>query len=77
MQSSAHYSVLKEEEEEIEGHFDDDLDVLRWDNDGKRIGFWNNDVGHVREANRDEEFFWLQDRLVRLYGVFQPIVSEL
>lgn len=77
MQSSAHYSVLKKQEEEIEGHFDDDLDVLRWDDDGKRIGFLNNDVGHVREANRDEEFFWLHDRLVRLHKVFQPIVSKL
>ena len=78
VQSSAHYSVLKEQEEEIEGHFDDDdLDVLRWDDNGKRIGFLNNDVGHVREANRDEEFPWLHDRLVGLYEVFQPIVSKL
>ena len=77
MQSSAHYSVLKEEEEEIEGHFDDDLDVLRWDNDGKRIGFWNNTVGHVKEANTDQEFPWLHDRLVRLHEVFQPIISKL
>lgn len=77
MQSSAHYGVLKKQEEEIEGYFDDNLDVLRWDDDGKRIGFLNNDVGHVREANRDEEFFWLHDRLVRLHKVFQPIVSEL
>ena len=39
MQSSVHYNVLKEQEEEIKGEFDDNLGVLRCDDDGKRIGF--------------------------------------
>lgn len=77
MQSSAHYSVLKKQEEEINGEFDDDLDVLKWDDAGKRVGFLDDTVGHVDEANRDEEFPWLHDRLVRLHKVFQPIISKL
>ena len=77
MQSSVHYNVLKEQEEEIKGEFDDNLGVLRCDDDGKRIGFWNNIVGDVGEANTDKEFPWLHDRLIRLHEVFQPIVSKL
>ena len=77
MQSSAHYNVLKEQEEEIMGEFDDDLGVLIYDDDGERIGFLNNTVGNVGEANTDEEFPWLHNRLVRLKEVFQRRVLEL
>ena len=77
MQSSAHYSVLKEQKEEINGKFDDNLGVLRWEDNGKHIGFLNDTVEHVSIANTNQEFSWLHDRLVRLYEVFQPIVLEL
>ena len=77
MESSVHYNFLKNQKEVINGKFDDNLEVLRWHDKGKRIGFWNNTVGHVDEANTDEEFPWLHNRLVRLHEVFQPIISEL
>ena len=76
MESSVHYNILKEQEEEIKGEFDDNLGVLRYD-DGKRIGFWNNTVGNVEEANTDQEFLWLHEKLVALHEVFQPIISKL
>ena len=76
VQSSAHYSVLKAQEEEINGRFDENLCVLRWEDNNQRIVFWNDTVRPVREANKDEEFPWLHNRLVRLYEVFQPIVKE-
>ena len=77
IQSLAHYSCLKKQKDIIKGQFDDDLGELKWDDRKKRIGFSNNTVGNVETANRDQEFSWLHDRLVRLYEVFQPRVLEL
>ena len=77
VQSSDHYSLLKAQKEEIEGQVDDNLGELRWVDDSKRIGFLNNTVGHVNAANREQEFSWLHDRLIRLQEVFQPRISEL
>ena len=77
VQSSDQYNVLEEQEESIKAQFHDNLGVLRWDGDGKRIGFLNDTVGHVSIANRDEEFSWLYDRLLKLHEVFKPIISEL
>ena len=77
VESSAHYSALKGQNEIIEGQFDDNLGELRWADDRKWIGFSNNTVGNVRTANTDREFSWLHDRLVRLHAVFQPRVLEL
>lgn len=81
VQSSAHYSVLKEQEEtingQINGQFDENLGVLRWEDENQRLVFWNDTVGHVEEANTDQEFPWLHNRLVRLHEVFQPIISQL
>ena len=77
VQSSAHYSVLKEQKETINGQFDENLDVLRWEDKNQRLVFWNDTVGPVEEANTAQEFPWLHDRLIRLYKVFQPIISEL
>ena len=77
VQSSAHYSFLKNRKEVINGAFDDNLGVLIWEDNSNRIGFLNNDVGNVRKANTDEEFSWLHDRLIRLHKVFKPHISEL
>ena len=77
MRSRVHYRVLKKRKEIINGEFDDNLGVLRWDDNGRRIGFLNDIVGPVSIANTDEEFSWLHDRLVRLHKVFQPHVLEL
>ena len=77
MRSAAHYNLLKEQKGEIEANFDDNLGELRWVENGKRIGFLNNTVGHVNAANRKQEFSWLHDRLVRLQEVFRPRVLEL
>ena len=77
MRESDHYSELEKQKEEIEGLFDDNLGELIWVENGKRIGFLNNAVGHVNEANRAEEFSWLHDRLIRLQEVFRPRVSAL
>ena len=76
VQSSAHYSVLKEQEESIEGQ-DENLGVLRWEDNNQRVVFWNDTVKHVSIANIAQEFPWLHNRLVRLHEVFQPIISEL
>ena len=77
VQSSAHYNVLEEQKEAINGEFDDNLGALIWEDNSKRIGFLNNDVGNVRRANTDEEFSWLHDRLIRLHKVFKLHISEL
>ena len=77
MRSAAHYNLLKEQKGEIEANFDDNLGELRWVENGKRIGFLHNTVGHVNAANRKQEFSWLHDRLVRLQEVFRPRVLEL
>ena len=77
MESPAHYRFLKGQKEEIEGLFDDNLEQLRWVDNGKRIGFLNNTVGHVNEANREQEFSWLHDRLIRLQEVFRPRVAKI
>ena len=77
LRSSDQYNVLEEQKERIKAQFDDNLDVLRWDDNGKRIGFLDDTVKHVSIANTDQEFPWLHDRLIRLHKVFQPIISEL
>ena len=77
VESSAHYSALKGQNEIIEGQFDDNLGELRWADDRKWIGFSNNNVRNVKTANTDQEFSWLHDRLIRLHEVFQPRVLGL
>ena len=83
LQSRAHYNALKAQGE-INGEFHEDLGELEWDGMGqykaigyKAIGFSNDTVGHVSTANRDEEFSWLHDRLIRLQEVFRSRISEL
>ena len=66
MQSSAHYSTLKAQKESIKAQFDDNLGVLRWEDNGKRIGFLRDSVEHVSQANRDEEFSWLHDKACQI-----------
>ena len=77
MQSSTHYSLLKKQKNIIKGQFEGNLGELKCDDNGKRIGFHDNNVGDVAEADRDEEFPWLRDRLVKLHKVFQPLVLKL
>ena len=77
MESSMHYDHLKTQQDTIQGQFEDILDELKWKDDKKWIGFSDNTVGHVRRADRDQEFPWLHDRLVRLHEVFQPRVLKL
>lgn len=77
MQSSDHYSVLEGQKKIIERQFDDNLGVLRWEDEARRIGFLDDTVGNVKRANTDQEFLWLHDRLVRLHEVFHPRVLEL
>ena len=79
MQSADHYSLLKKQKDDIEREFNPNLGELRWVDSGnaKRIGFMDDTVGPVNEANRDMEFSWLHDRLIRLQEVFRPRVSEL
>ena len=77
MQSFRHYNRLKNQKETIEGKFENNLGELKWEDSRKRIGFHNNNVGNVAEADRDEEFLWLRDRLVKLHTVFRPLVLEL
>lgn len=77
MQSSVHYSSLEKQKDIINGQFEVNLGELKWEDAKKRIGFFDNTVGHVSTANTDQEFSWLNDRLVRLHEVFQPRVLEL
>ena len=77
VQSSLHYSCLKEQQDTIQEQFTDSLSELKWQDDKQWIGFLDNTVGHVSRANTDREFPWLHDRLVKLHAVFQPRVLEL
>lgn len=77
MQLLTHYDYLKKQKDSIQEQFEDDLEELKCDDKGKRIGFHNNNVGNVAEADRDEEFLWLHNKLVRLHTVFRPLVLEL
>ena len=77
MRESAHYSELEKQKKEIEGLFDDNLGELIWVENAKRIGFLDNIVGNVSEANREQEFSWLHDRLLKLQEVFLPRVTNL
>ena len=77
MQSFTHYSLLKKRKDIIKEKFEGNLGELKWEDDGKRIGFSNNTVGNVSRADTHQEFSWLHDRLVRLHAVFQPLVLEL
>ena len=77
VRSSTHYSALKGQEAEIKEKVGADLDELIWQENKRPIRFSNDTVGHVSIANKDQEFSWLHDRLVRLYEVFQPRVSAL
>ena len=80
IQSPADYSRLKEQQDTIKGQFEDTLGELKWDDSkeliGFRIGFRDDTVGDVNEADTDKEFLWLHDRLVALHTVFQPLVGE-
>ena len=77
MESSAHYDHLKKQKDTIKGQFSENLGELKWMDDKKWIGFFDDTVGNVKKANTDLEFPWLHDRLIRLHEVFQPIISEL
>ena len=73
LRSPIHYSHLKN----VKGNLEAVLGELRWDDNKRWIGFFDNTVGHVREADTDQEFSWLHDKLVSLHTVFQPYVLEL
>ena len=77
VESTAHYSVLKEQKEIMERQFEDSLGELKWEDDRKQIGFSNSSVGNVMTANTDQEFSWLQDRLISLHKVFRSCILEL
>ena len=77
LQSLMHYSALKKQGAIIKNEFDNNLGELRWLDDKKCIGFSDATVGNVREANTDQEYPWLHDRLIRLHEVFQPRVLAL
>ena len=73
MQSFTHYNRLKEQKDTIKGKFEPPLgEELKWEDSKKRIGFLDDTVGDVKNANTDQEFSWLHDRLVKLHAVFQP-----
>ena len=77
MQSPTHYSHLKKQRDIIKGLFEDNLGELKWQDDKRWVGFFDNTVGHVSRVNTNQEFPWLHDRLVRLRVVFQLLVLEL
>ena len=75
MQSFTHYNRWKEQKDTIKGQLEDPLgEELKWEDSKNRIGFLDDTVGHVNEADTDQEFPWLHDRLVKLHAVFQPLV---
>lgn len=78
IRSPKYYSCLKKQKDIIKRKFKGNLDKeLKWEDDGRRIGFSDNTVGHVDRADREKEFSWLHDRLLRLRQVFQPRVVKL
>ena len=77
MQSCTHYNQLKEQKDTIKGKFEDTLGELKWEDSKQWIGFLDDTVGDVNNADTDQEFRWLHDRLVRLHAVFQPHVLAL
>ena len=77
MQSSTHYNHLKKQKDIIKEQFGDNLGELKWEDNKKWFGFFDDTVGHVNKADADQEFSWLHDRLVRLHAVFQLLVLEL
>ena len=72
MQSLTDYNCLKKQKDT----FEDTLGELKWEDSKKWIGFLDNTVGDVKNADTDQEFLWLHDRLVKLHAVFQPLVGE-
>ena len=72
MQSLTDYNCLKKQK----NTFEDTLGELKWEDSKKWIGFLDDTVGDVNEADTDQEFPWLHDRLVKLHAVFQPLVGE-
>ena len=77
MQSLTHYNALKKQKDIIKGEFEDNLGELKWLDNKKHIGFSDGTVGDVMEADTDQEFSWLHDRLIRLHEVFRLRVLEL
>ena len=77
IQSPTHYNHLKTQQDTIQEEFEDNLGELKWQSDKKWVGFLNDTMGHVNRADKDQEFSWLHDRLVRLHEIFQPLVLEL
>ena len=76
MQSFTDYNRLKEQQDTIKGQFEVPLGELKWEDSKKQIGFLDDTVGDVNDADTDKEFPWLHDRLVKLHTVFQPLVGE-
>ena len=76
-QSEAHYNNLKMQEDKINQQFNDISDELKWEDNKRSVGFSNINIGHVRNANTDQEHSWLHNRLLRLYKVFQSYVLDL
>ena len=77
MQSSTHYSHLKKQKDIIKEQFEDNLGELKWQDDKRWVGFFDDTMRHVSSANTDQEFSWLHDRLLRLHAVFRPRALEL
>ena len=77
MQSFTHYNHLKEQKDAIQRQFEDSLGELKWQDDKRGVGFFDNTVEHVSRANTGQDFPWLHNRLLRLHAVFQPRVLEL
>ena len=51
MESPTHYEQLKEQKNNIEEQFEDNLGELKWQDQKKRVGFFDNTVEHVNSAN--------------------------
>ena len=78
MQSSTHYKRLKEQRDTIQGDFEGNaFGELKWQDEKRWVGFLNSTVGHVKAANREDEFSWLHDRLIRLQEVFSPRIAKI
>ena len=73
MQSLTDYNRLKEQQDTFEDTLGEEL---KWEDSKKWIGFLDDTVGDVKNADTDKEFPWLHDRLVKLHAVFQPLVGE-
>lgn len=77
IKSVKHYNNLKKQKDKINQQFNNISNELNWEDNKRSVGFFNSNIGHVRNANTDQEHPWLYRKLLMLHNVFQPFIFDL